>query len=495
MNRIINVIEFLVNAYQNYPEKVAIVNAKGECLTYRELFDKVSKIGNAINYLNGGIRKPVLLLSDRNIESYILILASAWAGDFYSPIDKKLPEQRIESIKNTLGNPLVLKADSATVEDLYNKGITLPETAPWEQCIDQDLLYLIFTSGSTGIPKGVGKKNSSVIDMTDGFTDAFNFPDQMITGNQAPFDFDVSVKDIYITLRNAGTLVLIPQTYFSMPGTLISYLIKNHVNTLIWAVSALRIVENYKLLDKDLPSELKLVMFSGEIMSPRTMRYWQNKLPNTTFVNLYGPTEITCNNTYYILPRQFNDDEKIPIGKSFRNCVTFLLDDNGNIINEPDKEGEICVRGICVAVGYYGDYEKTDAVFTQDPYQNKYHESIYHTGDIGHYDKDMNIIFGGRRDNQIKHMGHRIELAEIEGAIAGMQNINVNCAIFDKAHDRIVLFYESKNDEKTAIIEHLKTLMPKYMWPSVYIRMDHIPQTAHGKCDRVLLKKQAEDAE
>lgn len=492
MSRIINPIEYLIKSAEQYPDRIAIKDNRGAELSYKELKETVSKIGTAIFNKTEGIKHPVIVLCERNVESLLLILGTVWAGDFYVPLDAKMPETRLAKIKETLENPIVIKGNKNTIEELLN-GVHNIET-PWEEIIDQDLLYIIFTSGSTGTPKGVTQKIASVLDMVDSFSDTFDFPKEMVTGNQAPFDFDVSEKDIWLTISHGGTIVIIPQTYFSMPGQLIPCLKKSSVNTLIWAVSALRIVENFNLFEDVVPDELRLVMFSGETMQPRTMRYWQKNLPKTTFVNLYGPTEITCNCTYFIVDREYKDNEKIPIGKAFRNCVVEVCDSDGKKIKD-SSEGEICVRGICVAAGYYGEKEKTEKVFKQDASHDKYRDVVYHTGDLGKYDSEGNIIFCGRSDHQIKHMGHRIELGEIESAVSGMSEINISCAVFHAEKDRIVLFYECKEDIKNNIIDYLKNLLPKYMIPNDFVRMDKIPQTVHAKCDRVLLKKMLENGE
>ena len=137
-----------------------------------------------------------------------------------------------------------------------------------------------------------------------------------------------------------------------MPGTLVQYLNEKKVTTIIWAVSAMRIIENFKVFGKFVPMYLRQIMFSGEVMSNKVLNYWRKYLPNAMYVNLYGPTEITCNCTYYIVEKEFADDEILPIGNAFRNTEVFLLDEDGTRIEEVGKEGELCVRGTCLALGY-----------------------------------------------------------------------------------------------------------------------------------------------
>lgn len=181
---------------------------------------------------------------------------------------------------------------------------------------ETDLLYGIFTSGSTGTPKGIVVSHKAVIDFISHFTEIFGFTEHDIIGNQAPFDFDVSVKDIYTSVMTGAELVLIPKKMFSVPTMLLDYLCDKKVNTLIWAVSALVIVSSLKGLEYKIPQDIKRIMFSGEVMPAKQLRLWQKAFPDASFVNLYGPTEITCNCTYFKIDRSYNDYEKIPIGKA-----------------------------------------------------------------------------------------------------------------------------------------------------------------------------------
>lgn len=148
-------------------------------------------------------------------------------------------------------------------------------------------------------------------------------------GNQAPFDFDVSVKDIYSAVMTGAELALIPKEYFSTPPRLLDDLCERRVTTLIWAVSALTLVSSLKGLAYRVPEQVNKVMFSGEAMPPKQLRLWQDALPDAEFVNLYGPTEITCNCTFYRVKRQYGDKEKIPAGRAFPGRVVFLLDEEG----------------------------------------------------------------------------------------------------------------------------------------------------------------------
>lgn len=178
-----------------------------------------------------------------------------------------------------------------------------------------------------------------------------------------PFDFDVSVKDIYTSLATGAELVIIPRHLFSTPSLLLDYICYRKVTVLIWAASALGLLAVLKGLEYKVPTEIKKIFFSGEVMPVKLLRIWQCALPGTEFVNLYGPTEITCNCTYYPVERVYEDGEKLPIGMPFEGRKVFLLDENMQIVTEPEKKGEICVAGESLALGYYRNREETDKQF------------------------------------------------------------------------------------------------------------------------------------
>lgn len=500
---ITNILDYLDRSAGLYPEKTVLSDSKNS-VTYKELQNTAKSIGSAIIEKCKGKNSPVVVFIDRNVESVVSFMGVAMSGNFYVPVDRQLPAKRIELICATLQPvaAIIFEKDNKILDEIGFTGERLlySDIAEHEvdeaalslvrnSSIDTDPLYAIFTSGSTGVPKGVLVCHRSVVDLIENFAEAFDFDDTRIFGNQAPFDFDVSVKDIYSTLRNGGTMHIIPKLFFSFPAKLIACINERKINTIIWATSALRIIENLNALEKTLPETLKTIMFSGEVMPNKVLNYWREKLPHVNYVNLYGPTEITCNCLYYKVSRPFKDEESLPIGIPFKNTDILLLDGD-TLITECGVKGEICVRGTSLAHGYYNNPEKTAEAFCQNPLNKVYPELIYRTGDLAKLGEDGNYYFVSRKDYQIKHMGHRIELSEVEIAINSLPYIDAGCCIYDKPNEQIVLFYQSEKECDRDILKDAGKLLPKYMLPNRMMHYTALPMTKNAKIDRVKLAEE-----
>ena len=488
------VLEYLENSERKNSEKIAVIDENGK-YTYKELVEKAKRIGTAITE-NFEAKNPVPVLMEKGRITLSTFFGAAYAGCFYVLLNSDLPKVRLEHIINVLGakkiitdkehlevaKELIKEENILFVEDMQQTDINQEKLDKIRQkALDIDPLYANFTSGSTGVPKGVLVSHHSVMDFIDNFTEIFNITSEDIIANQAPFDFDVSVKDIYSSICKGATLVIVPKRLFSLPAQLLDFLCKNKVTTLIWAVSALCLVTTFHALDYKTPETVNKILFSGEVMPIKHLKQWIAHLPNAMFVNVYGPTEITCNCTYYIVDNN-KEYEKLPVGKPFPNEEVFLLDEEDKLVTENDKTGEICVRGVCLALGYYNNKEQTESRFVQNPLNNKYIDMIYRTGDLGEY-KQGELYFLGRKDFQIKHMGHRIELEEIERAMEKVNGVERSCCIFNEKKGKLNGFYVGKA-EKEEVIKYLKENLPVFMVPNTLTKIEKFPITKNGKIDR-----------
>jgi amino acid adenylation domain-containing protein len=355
--------------------------------------------------------------------------------------------------------------------------------------IDTDPVYAIFTSGSTGTPKGVVIAHRGVIDYIDWAIDRFGFTSDSIIGNQAPFYFDNSTLDIYLMYATGATLDIIPEMHFSFPANLVKYMNEHKISFIFWVPFALINVANFDIFKDEKPQYLKDVFFAGEVMPNKHLNYWRKYLPDCRYANLYGPTEITVDCTYYEVDREFADDEPLPIGVPCRNSDVLILVDQQREAKQ-NEEGELCVRGSSLALGYYNDPEKTAKAFIQNPLNKHYPETIYCTGDIVYKNERDEIMYVGRKDSQIKHNGYRIELGEIENAILATKMVDNCCATYDFTNKKIVLFYQATEElDKGSFRKAIANKIPRYMIPTVYNREEKLRQNGSGKIDRSYYKK------
>lgn len=496
-----NVLQYLEISETRFSQKEAFAD-QTEKKTYAQMLADSKKIGSALSSQISP-RKPVAVIMEKSCRTLSAFFGIVYAGCFYVYFNPDLPVERLKSIKEVLNADCVITDKKHTIiaEQVFNekedKCLQIDELLCGEiqedvlnnirrTMVDTDPLYVNFTSGSTGTPKGVIINHRSVIDFINVFTLTFGISDNDVIANQAPFDFDVSVKDIYSALCTGAKLIIVPKHLFSQPMQLLDYLCESEITTMIWAVSALCLITTFHALDYKVPGSVNKVLFSGEVMPAKHLKQWMEKLPQAQFVNLYGPTEITCNCTYHSISEQ-DDFNNIPIGKAFDNERVFLLDNKNRLVEEKGKIGEICVVGTAISPGYFNAPEQTQKAFMQNPLNNNHHELIYRTGDLGCYDEQNNLHFCGRKDFQIKYKGHRIELEEIEKSIQQTRGIVRACCVFDEKKSKLYAFYIG-TPEKRELYQTLTKCLPEFMIPGAFRKVEELPLTKNGKIDRKALK-------
>ena len=496
-----NVTYWLDETAARFPDKTAYADENKE-ITFSELRAQARAIASELTQ-RGLFKKPVAIFLEKGVDVLVSFMGAAYSCNFYSPIDVDMPGSRVNKILEVLEPAVVIT--TGTLREVFSaydyKGefLLLEEVLVSDvqddalevargKGIDTDLLYVLFTSGSTGVPKGVTINHRAVIDYIDWVTETFDITEKDSLGNQAPFYFDNSILDIYSTLKTGATTYIIPKTLFAQPVLLLEYLKEKKINTIFWVPSALIVVAKLKAFKNvDLSDTLRRVLFCGEVMPNKQLNVWRRFLPDVQYANLYGPTEITDACTYYIVDREFSDEEPLPIGFPMPNTDILVLNEE----NEPvtgEEPGELCVRGTSLSMGYYKNPEKTKEAFVQNPLNQAVPELIYRTGDVVKYNERGEIVYLSRKDFQIKHMGHRIELGEIETAVSSLPEISLNCCLYDEKRQKIVLFIEEEL-EKAYINEKISHLVPEYMLPNKVVRVEKMPINANGKIDRVKLKE------
>lgn len=497
-----NVLSWLESSAERMPEKCAFAEP-GCSLSYKNLLERSRAFGSWIAERSPA-REGVALFLDKGVNTVAAMMGAVYAGDFYSVIDVRQTPSRIASIVEEI-RPRVLISDAAH-SDLLHKA--LPDQSSFEFALiddiastpidepllaqrrasacDIDPLYVNFTSGSTGTPKGVVVSHRSVIDFIPEFCRVFGMTEDDVFANQAPFDFDVSVKDLYSSLYLGATVHILPRDYFMDPTALMDYLDESRASTLVWAVSAMCFVSIMNGFEYKIPHSVRQVLFSGEIMPPKQLRIWQEALPDARFINVYGPTEITCNCTYHVVDRPYADDEPIPIGRAFANERVFLLDDKDELVENPGVTGEICVGGTTLGIGYLNNLSRSAETFVQNPLNARWIEPIYRTGDLARYNDQGELVYQSRKDFQIKHMGQRIELGDIEATAMTVTSVSRACCLYDERRKRIRLFYVG-HCEKDELLSELREKLPQYMVPNVIRKLDQMPLTKNGKIDRAKL--------
>lgn len=498
-----NILEYLERSAQLYPEKPALVDEQ-QSITFAQALEDSRRVGSSLA-LSLAKGQPVAVYMEKSVENLCAFWGIVYAGGFYVSFNTQLPTSRLQQMQSVLQAPFVITDEEhrAALEEVFPPHRILLYQDLVKSTVDRALLaqirqrhvdtaplYANFTSGSTGVPKAVVVGHRSTLDFIDHFCPIFSITQKDVIANQAPFDFDVSVKDIYSALATGATLVLVPRPLFSQPQQLLDFLCEHRATTLIWAVSALCLISTVHGLDYRTPETVNKVLFSGEVMPAKHLKIWMEHLPRAQFVNLYGPTEITCNCTYHIIDRERSYPDGIPMGQAFPNEDVFLLDGDDQLVTAPNVVGEVCVRGSALALGYYRNPEQTAAAFPNNPLNPCYPQRIYRTGDLARYSTLGELHFCGRKDFQIKHMGHRIELEEIERAVSNLPGVHRCCCVFHSEKHRLYAFYQGDLTPKELRLQLLPTL-PPYMIPNVFRQVDQFPLNKNGKIDRTLLMKGA----
>lgn len=498
-----SVLEYLEQSVKKYPDKVAFLDQNQE-MTFSETKQRALSIANAIRKASPVRRQPILVYLPKGISCIAAFMGILYSGNFYTPTDVKFPFPKVQGVMDVL-HPALILTDTKNKKKLQENGVVssmllnIEDISVLDSSIDSsvyladiistDPVYTFFTSGSTGVPKGVIINNQSIIDYIDWACEKFNINSETVMGNQSPFYFDISTQDIYATLKCGATLAIIPEVDFIFPAKAIEFINNHNINYLYWVPSAFVNISKLDLFDEMTLPNVHTMIFGGEVMPVKHLNYWRKHVPSLSCIaNVCGPTETTVNYSCYIVDRDFQDDEVLPLGQPIPNRELLLLDDDGHMVKEQGELGELYVRGIALSPGYYDNPEKTNEAYVQNPLQSVFPELVYKTGDLAYYNDRGELVYAGRKDFQIKHMGYRIELGEIEAAAMANDGINDSCCLYDKEAEQIVLCYVGQASS-VEIKKYLTEKLPMYMVPGRYIPYEKFPYNDNGKIDRKQLEK------
>jgi len=501
----INVLEYFEKgAALKCGDKVAVVETDRQ-FTFREIERFAKNCAALILKRSSGTGQPIPVFLPKSAQNIVADIGILYSGNAYANLDIKSPAQRLKGMLDNLNagiivtsaaqapalralgvadEKLLLIEDAMVAETLYDNDVLRRRM---DAIIDTDPYCIIHTSGSTGIPKGVALNHRSTIDFADWAFDRLGLDGSEVMGSLAPIYFDAYTLEFCMMLAKGATWVVVPDQCAMFPVKLIEFLTAHPINFIFWVPTIMVNIANQDLLAKAKLDRINKVFFIGEVFPTKHLNYWRRHLPDAMFVNLYGPIEITVACTYFIVDREFADDDKLPVGFPMRNTGILILNDQ-NQLAKVDEPGEICVRGSSLALGYYNNAERTAKGFIQNPLNPHYPEWIYRTGDSGYWNSRGEIMFLGRKDFQIKHLGYRIELGEIEHAALQVDGIRNCCVVYNQNKKEITMFYECDRQLAPGFIrEKLSVTLPKYMLPTVFDWMELMPRNPNGKIDRAKL--------
>ncbi|MEO6230169.1 MAG: non-ribosomal peptide synthase/polyketide synthase [Ferruginibacter sp.] len=500
-----NIVRLFEEEVAKAPDATALIFEQQK-LTYNGLNERANQLAH---YLIGkGVTAETLvpISLERGFNMIVGILAILKAGGAYVPIDPQYPPERINYMIKDAGASLIITSDESRAalpaNDLV-KIISLngdwavigqQPTGNLQLPIDPtQLAYVIYTSGSTGQPKGAMNEHRALVNRLCWAKDYYSVTDADAILQKTTFCFDVSVWELLLPLLSGAKLVFAKPAGQKDNEYLKSVIESNNITMLHFVPSMLDV-----FLADILPGDckgLKKVLCSGEALKPSHVRLFEQKLPHVELHNLYGPTEAAIDVTYWSLKdnrAQWENLNRVPIGKPVANTAMYILNENNELV-PLGGIGQLNIGGVQVGRGYLNQPALTAEKFIPDPFRKEKNARMYKTGDLGRWLPDGNIEYLGRIDDQVKIRGFRIELGEIENVL--QQSGLVSRAIVLVNEDtpgqkRLVAYFVAVGIvDKDEIQSWLKTRVPEYMVPALWVRLEEIPLTSNGKVDKKALPK------
>jgi amino acid adenylation domain-containing protein len=484
------------------PEAVAVV-LKQNHLTYRELNVQANRLAHHLRRLGVGPEVRVGICLESSLEMVVGLLGILKAGGAYVPMDPDYPPERLAWLVADSRVELLL-TQQRLIDQLPPHGARLlcldsdgslwateNSEDPANGVIPDNLAYIIYTSGSTGKPKGVEIEHRSAVNYVTAAADELGLGpnDRMLLFSS--ISFDSAVDEIFTPLARGARLVLRPQAMLESVPQFLQICREMGITNLDLPTSYWHELTSDAYLD-DLAScnQLRVVYFGGERALPERLRAWQKRMPKSVrLVNGYGPTESTVVATWYDLSAANQDSTEVPIGRPVPNVQAYVLDQHGSP-SPVGVPGELYLGGIGLARGYLNRPELTAERFVPDPWSGRPGARLYRTGDLARWREDGNLEFLGRRDEQVKVRGYRIEPGEIEATL--VQHPAVNQVVVQPRDDspggKRLIAYVACSPTGAPSLEELRDFLrqrlPDYMAPSAFVLLPSLPLTPGGKVDR-----------
>lgn len=507
------------------PTNIA-VSFQQKHLSYAELDTKSNQLAHLLQQVGVASGDRVAVLLNRELETYVAILGSLKAGAAYVPIDPANPEERIQLLLNDSGARAVLtKSHSLNLlgEHENVRVVLLDEAKQFqrakrrsgvvldisdiEQCSESrppinngptDLAYVIYTSGSTGAPKGVAVEQRSVINFVDWVKTTFHVNSHSRITQNASIFFDASVQQMFPALTSGATLLPVPEEVRVDPPSFLNWMKANGIShwdsvPSLWyrVVSYLR---EHQGAGKTLLPDLRFILLAGEPLRSDMVNTWMELVEqNHRIFNIYGPTEATVDATCY--PVSYGEKRPIiPIGRPLQNLEVYVMNKHLQLCM-PNVEGEICIGGVGLAREYLNNPGLTQASFIPHPLPGKEGQRLYRTGDFGRLLPDGNLEFVGRKDEQVKIGGQRIELAEIEAVLRGCPGVDDVAVVIVQNevgdNKQLAAYYTSpeSNTSSESLRDYAATKLPGFFIPHHFMAVKQFPLTANKKIDKNALLK------
>jgi amino acid adenylation domain-containing protein len=523
--------QFLLASACRSPNKTAVISGE-QSLSYGELDALTDKLAGMLRARGVAPSDRVGIYVSKSLASVVSIFAILKTGACYVPLDPGAPAQRLAYIIRDSGLTTLLTsaAKVAGIQAMFPDHCPLrtvvlvdcdlpPERWPtmvpapaevavvsWKEiiawsatplpenlAIETDTAYILYTSGSTGTPKGVMISHRNSLTFVNWAGECVGLTADDRVSSYAPLHFDLSIFDIFSSCRAGATIILVPEGAATFPVQLAKLIERERITIWYSVPSVLTLLVLYGNLAIHDLSCLRAIIFAGEVFPVKYLRQLMAVLPQTRYLNWYGPTETNVCTSYEVPPLHSERTAPIPIGKACANTEVFAVNSAGEKVTTPGESGELYVSGPSLMQGYWGRPEQTAKVLTRNPFQPHFHELVYKTGDIVTLDVDGNYIYLGREDGMIKTRGYRVELGEIETVLYGhpaIKEVAVLPVPDDVLSNRlraVISSYEGVELTREEVLAFCNQQLPHYMVPDVIEFRESLPKTSTGKTDRIRL--------